>query len=71
MDAYDVALQVIDGVWGNNEDRKIALTRAGYNYDEVQRYVNDILQGKTIERIKEIEIDVRGYTGLKIELVVD
>lgn len=38
-----VAHEVIDGIWGNGEDRKSALKRAGYDYDKVQARVNQLL----------------------------
>lgn len=39
----ELAKEVIDGKWGNREDRKISLTNAGYNYDQIQAKVNEIL----------------------------
>ena len=39
----EVVQEVINGVWGNGEDRKILLTNAGYNYNEIQEKVNSIL----------------------------
>lgn len=39
----EVALEVINGEWGNGEDRKNRLTNAGYDYNAVQRRVNEIL----------------------------
>ena len=41
----EVALEVIDGKWGNGEDRKKRLAAAGYNAAEVQKMVNDLLKG--------------------------
>ena len=38
-----VAQEVIDGKWGNGEDRKTKLTAAGYNYSEVQARVNELM----------------------------
>lgn len=38
-----VAQEVIDGEWGNGEDRKKRLAKAGYNYTTVQNEVNRIL----------------------------
>lgn len=35
-----LADEVIAGLWGNGEERRKALTEAGYNYDEVQQAVN-------------------------------
>lgn len=39
----ELAREVINGKWGNGEDRKARLTSAGYNYQEVQNRVNQIL----------------------------
>lgn len=39
----ELAKEVIDGKWGNGEDRRKRLTKAGYNYDEVQSIVNKML----------------------------
>lgn len=39
----EVAKEVIQGKWGNGNDRKNALSKAGYNYNEVQKKVNDLL----------------------------
>lgn len=38
----DVALEIIDGLWGNGEQRKVALTNAGYDYDFAQHIVNKL-----------------------------
>lgn len=40
-----VAHEVLDGKWGNGEERKTRLTAAGYDYKEVQQMVNAILSG--------------------------
>ena len=42
-----VAQEVINGQWGNGNDRKSRLQAAGYNYSEVQNRVNEILTGKS------------------------
>lgn len=42
----EVAKEVINGLWGNGLTRKKRLTDAGYNYDEVQKKVNDLLNQK-------------------------
>ena len=43
----DIAKEVIEGKWGNGQERKEKLTAAGYDYSEVQGKVNDILHGVT------------------------
>ena len=42
----ELAKEVIQGKWGNGEERFRRLTQAGYNYDEVQKRVNEILLGR-------------------------
>ncbi len=39
----EIALEILDGKWGNGAERKERLERAGYDYDEVQKIVNQIL----------------------------
>ena len=41
-----VAEEVIKGLWGNGNDRKKRLTKAGYNYAQVQAAVNAIVKGQ-------------------------
>ena len=43
----DIAHEVIDGYWGNGDDRKARLTNAGWDYDEVQSIVNDLCEPST------------------------
>lgn len=42
----EIAQEVINGLWGNGEDRQKRLTQAGYNYQEIQTRVNQILAPK-------------------------
>lgn len=39
-----IAKEVIDGKWGNGETRKKKLTAAGYDYNAVQKRVNEMLK---------------------------
>ena len=39
----EIAQEVIQGKWGNGQDRVNRLTNAGYNCSEVQKKVNEIL----------------------------
>ena len=39
-----LAKEVIQGKWGNGEERKKKLTAAGYDYDAVQKRVNEMLK---------------------------
>lgn len=53
-----IAQEVIEGKWGNGQDRKNRLTAAGYNYDEVQNYVNKLLSHPAKKSIDEIAREV-------------
>lgn len=39
----EIAKEVIAGKWGNGTERKNALTKAGYDYNAVQKRVNELL----------------------------
>lgn len=55
-----VAREVIQGAWGNGEDRKQRLTAAGYDYGSVQNKVNEILNGgSTSAQTKSIDTVAR------------
>lgn len=43
---YKIALEVIDGKWGNGDERKFLLEKCGYDYNIVQALVNKILKDK-------------------------
>jgi len=43
----EVAQAVIRGEYGNGRDRREALEKEGYDYNQVQERVNEILSGKT------------------------
>lgn len=43
----EIVIEVIEGKWGNGQDRRNKLTNAGYNYDAIQKIVNQKLNNKT------------------------
>lgn len=47
---YTVALEVIDGQWGNADKRKRKLEAAGWDYYEVQNMVNQIIMDSVPEK---------------------
>ena len=53
----ELAQEVIDGKWGDGEDRKKRLEAAGYNYNAVQDRVNEML-AKPKKSITEVAKDV-------------
>jgi hypothetical protein len=59
----ELAKEVIQGKWGNGQERKDKLTEAGYDYHEVQTKVNELMHGggKDLEEVaKEV---IRGKWG--------
>lgn len=64
-DIGQIATEVIDGEWGNGEDRKNRLTAAGYDYNEVQSEVNRILgvAQKSISQLATEVIDGKWGNG--------
>lgn len=45
----ELAKEVINGKWGNGDDRYNRLTQSGYDYNAVQNRVNEILKGESKE----------------------
>lgn len=52
--AEELAQEVLNGIWGNGVDRKQNLIAAGYDYDAVQKKVNELLnvEKKTYYKVK-------------------
>ena len=48
-----IAKEVIDGKWGSGEERKKKLTAAGYNYEAVQKKVNELIQASIPARFQK------------------
>lgn len=48
----ELAQEVINGLWGNGEDRKRRLTDAGYSYNEVQAKVNELVNKNKNNNVK-------------------
>ena len=55
----ELAKEVIDGKWGNGEERKKKLTDAGYDYKAVQAIVNEIV---SVKATKKTHMVVKGDT---------
>ena len=54
----ELSKEVIDGKWGDGEDRKKRLEEAGYDYDAVQDRVNEILSKDKKKSVVEIAKEV-------------
>ena len=63
--ATELAREVIDGKWGNGEDRKARITAAGYDYKAVQAEVNRLLQPKkkTVDELAREVLDGKWGNG--------
>lgn len=58
----EIAKDVIDGKYGNYPERKILLEKEGYNYQEVQDKVNEMLSPKT-DILDLVRRTIRGDFG--------
>lgn len=60
----ELAREVIKGLWGNGSDRKNKLTSTSYDYDAIQKRVNELLYGSSKKSIDTITKEViRGDWG--------
>lgn len=76
----ELAHEVLNGIWGNGEERKRKLTEAGYNYTAVQSIVNALVNDsfhepivensvesvENNERLLTVEFDRSKYDGIEI-----
>lgn len=54
----EVAKEVIRGEWGNGDERYNRLTNAGYNYNEVQAKVNELLNSNKPTQAPTPSVDI-------------
>lgn len=59
----EVAKEVINGKWGNGDDRKNRLIAAGYDYDKVQDKVNALLKKPKVDVTKIAKEVIAGKWG--------
>lgn len=62
----EIATEVIAGLWGNWPERELRLTEAGYNYYEVQEFVENKLGNKQMWIFSGNDNDVNQPTAQKI-----
>lgn len=62
----EIAKEVINGKWGNGEDRKNRLAQSGYNYSEIQAIVNRILNNGSSKPSAEYYTVKRGDNLISI-----
>lgn len=75
----EIALEVIEGKWGVDDDRIVRLTNAGYNASSVQKVVNNMLKNAIVadepkvtnaqKQIMEVDLDLKKYGALIINFV--
>lgn len=53
----EIAQEVLQGIWGNGQERYDNLTNAGYNAQEVQYKVNSILNGEAPSNSTSTDLD--------------
>lgn len=58
----EIAKEVWEGKWGNGADRKKRLTEAGYDYNVIQKLVDETAPDKTEETPRESYVVKRGDT---------
>src|SRR5699024_10204774 len=51
---HDIASEVIQGKWGNGNNRTSKLAKAGYDVHTIQKEVNEILKEKGNRKLNEI-----------------
>lgn len=62
----EIASEVIAGKWGNGVDRKNRLTAAGYDYDEIQKKVNEKLKAaNTVTYTTYKVVNVKSYLNVR------
>ena len=75
----EIALEVIEGKWGVDDDRVVRLTNAGYNASAVQKVVNNMFKNaivadepkvtNDVKQIMEVDLDLKKYGALIINFV--
>lgn len=69
----ELAQEVLENKWGTGEERKARLTAAGYDYQTIQKAVNELLNSSVEKSVEKKMIDViismdgKTYSGVLIE----
>ena len=61
----EIVNEILEGKWGNGEERKSALTEAGYDYDSIQSKINEKLGSnkKSNEQVAQEVVDGKWGNG--------
>ena len=60
----EIAKEVIKGLWGNGQERKAKLTAAGYDYNAVQKLVNE-----TLNKSQTVKVDKKSNEEIANEVI--
>ena len=68
----EIAKEVLNGKWGNGENRKKKLKAAGYDYNKVQAKVNELVTKNTIKVGSTVKLNkgAKTYDGKKLSSFV-
>ena len=77
---YEIAIEVLEGKWGNGAERKERLIKSGYNYDDVQGIVNALIHDGYLNKPEQsvapdpdiliIDYDPQKYKGIQVNVIV-
>lgn len=80
---YDIAVEVLQGKWGNGTDRRERLTAAGYDYSAVQSIVNALVKDgftppaeytappdQQNGELLVIDFDPKQYKGIQVNILI-
>ncbi len=79
---YQIAIEVLSGKWGNGDDRKQRLHAAGYDYEAVQKIVNELVvsgyvpgsgelaQPEPEPELLSVDFDTQKYKGIEINIII-
>ena len=67
---YEIACEVLEGKWGNGQDRIDRLWNAGYDPSAVQAIVNCLVNDRAREpeqgKYLEVDVDLSVYDGIQL-----
>ena len=67
----ELAREVIAGGWGSGDSRKLALTQCGYDYNAVQKRVNEILSPKQEKKAYTGKLPTMKLVKTNAEVIAD
>lgn len=75
---FDIAREVLRGDWGNGQDRKNRIEKAGYNYKSVHHNVHLLIKAQQVisgkygtGATRKILLENEGYNYKEVQSVVN